>query len=76
MNYTALKASFSSDSFLCRLYAAIVAVARYRHSVAHIVNRHNHAIIAVRYNRHTGFEFTDKNGCDITNTMLSLMKTA
>lgn len=74
MNRTSIKSAFSSLSFRCRLYRAVVNVARYKHSVAHINNRDGKPIIAVRYNVNNGFTFLDKLGNDITELMLSNMK--
>ena len=74
MNITALTAFLLSVTNSAALYRAIRNTAIKGHSVAHVCNRHGHTVLAVRYIRGVGFEFTDKNSRDITDSVLSLLK--
>lgn len=74
MNTTALTAFLLSVTNSIALYKAIRDTAIKGHSVAHVCNRRGHAILAVRYIRGIGFKFTDKNNCDITSSVLFLLK--
>lgn len=70
MNKSALKASFTSVSFSIGMYKAMVNTAKKGYSVEHVVNRKGQACIAVRYNKLTGFTFTDKKGLIIPTKLI------
>ena len=74
MNSTALTTAFTSFRFSIAVFKAMTNVAKWGHTTAHVNNRKGHAVLAVRYNKVTGFQFLNARGVCMTEQVLDLLK--